>query len=197
MMRLKDLLTELDLFLPNPYSAGEKVIFLNKTIMEIRRFAGRRDIFAFNGNGERIYPLPSGIRGENVFALSINGEECVPKDIAGRGDSFYAFLPEGFILIEPAPQRDDEIFLYFSALNPLKSEAEFEIEDEFLSQEIEIDPEYKYLLLYGAMSDIASALEDIDLSNNLKMEFNSLKRDAMQGRYKKAGRYPVTRMVKK
>lgn len=196
-MKLKDLLYELDLFLPNPYTAGEKVIFLNKTIMEIRRFGGKSDIYTFSGNGERLYPLPQGIRGENVKGISVNGQDYLAKDVAGRGDNFYVFLPEGFILIEPAPETEDEIFIYFSSLAPLKSETEFESEDEFLNQEINLDPEYKYLLLYGAMSDIAAALEDIDMSNNLKMEFNSQKRDALQGRYKKAGRYPVTREVKK
>lgn len=195
-MKLKDLLYELDLFLPNPYTPAEKVIFLNKTIMEIRRFGGKRDVFTFMGNGGRLYPMPEGVRGENVTGVSVNGEDYLPKDIQMSGKSFYTFLPDGFISIEPAPESDDEVWLYFSTLEPLKSEAEFESGDDFLLQEADIDPEYKHLLLYGAMSDIAAALEDIDMSNNLKMEFNSLKRDALQGRYKKAGRYPVTRVVK-
>lgn len=197
MMTLKDLLYELDLFLPNPYTAGEKVIFLNKTIMEIRRFGGKRDIFTFMGNGGRIYPLPPEIRGENVLGVSVNGEDYFPKNVHSGGRRFYAFQPEGFISIEPAPLIDDEVWIYFSSLQPLGSVGEFGSEEEFLSQEIDIDPEYKHLLLYGAMADIAAATEDVEMSNNLRMEFNSLKRDALQGRYKKAGRYPVTREVKR
>lgn len=51
------------------------------------------------------------------------------------------------------------------------------------------------LLIYGALVQIANAREDIDLANNYKIEYNALKNQALQRKYMKRGKYPVTRMV--
>jgi len=195
-MTLKNIIEELDLFLPNPYKNEEKVMFLNKTIIEIRRFGGKADIFTFGGNGGRIYPLPTGIGGENVLCVSVNGCEYFPKRIKEEGDGFYTFMPQGFITVEPPLKTDDEISIYYCTMNPFKLRGEFESEDDFLNQETDIDPEYKYLLLYGAMADISAALEDTDMSNNLRSEYNEMKTEALSGRYKRMGKYPVTKNVR-
>lgn len=195
-MTLKNIIEELDLFLPNPYSAEEKVMFLNKTIIEIRRFGGKGDILSFFGNGGRIYPMPKGIGGENVLCVSVNGKEYQPKNLSQEGERFYTFMPQGFISIEPSVGHDDEVEIYYCALNPFKMPCEFESEEEFLNQETSLDTEYKYLLIYGAMVDISAALEDTDMSNNLRSEYNSMKSEALCGRYKKMGKYPVTKLVR-
>ena len=196
-MTLKSIIEELDLFLPNPYTTKEKTIFLNKTIVEIRRFGGKGDIFSFTGNGGRVYPLPGCIGGENVICVAVNGREYLPKGIKEEGEYFYSFMPQGFVSFEPAVKCDDEVDIYYCTINPFEMPESFESEDEFLMQECDMDPEYKYLLLYGAMADISAALEDTEMSNNIRGEYNSLKSEALCGKYKRMGKYPVTKTVKR
>lgn len=193
-MNLKTLIKELDLFLPSPYSAEEKAIFLNKTISELSRFGGKSDILKIKGTGQGLYPLPY-IEGECIEGVSVNGREYFSKGIYEEGDFFYIIMPDGFINIEPAPKPGDEIEIYHYALQPFKMQNFFESEEEFLSQEITLDTEYKYLLLYGAMADMSLSMEDSAMANNLREEFNILKRDALQGRYRKKGGYPKVKIA--
>ena len=193
-MNLKTLINELDLFLPSPYSAEEKMVFLNKTISELSRFGGKSEIYRINGNGQKLYPMPQGVEGENTEGVSVNGREYFYKKIYDEGDCFYTFQPDGFLLIEPAPKLGDEIEIYCRALLPFKAISYFESEEEFLNQEIMLDTEFKYLLLYGAMADMSLSMEDTAMSNNLREEFNLLKREALCGRYKKSGGYPKTKI---
>lgn len=199
-MILSDLLEDLDTLLPNPYSAEEKVVFLNKTVKEISRSAGKCDIYMFPANEYlRIYPLPYFIEGENISAVSVNGELLKPLNKNEVGDGYY-LLPKGFIGFTQKLKGKSRIMIIFEGLSPfLKLREVYALsleEQDFLAQDIRLDDEYRYLLLYGAMADIAAALEDTELSNNLRCEFNSLKSDALQGKYKKRGKYPTTRIIK-
>ena len=194
-MKLRNLINELDLFLPSPFSAEEKAIFLNKTINELSRFGGVSDILKIYGNGQKLYPLPFCIEGECVEGVSVNGREYFFKKLYDEGDNFYTFQPDGFLLLEPAPKVGDEILIYHYCLLPFKMPSEFESEEEFLNQEITLDTEFKYLLLYGAMADMSLSMEDSAMSNNLREEFGSLKREALSGRYRKKGGYPKTKVA--
>lgn len=46
-MTLKEIISELDMMLPNPYSDDEKTSFINKTLCEIKRFAAKTDVYRF------------------------------------------------------------------------------------------------------------------------------------------------------
>ena len=96
-MILSDILGDLDTMMPNPYSADEKVIFLNKTIKEISRSAGKCDIYLFSANEYlRIYPLPYFIRGETISAVSVNGKMLKPLRENDFGEGYY-LISNGFI----------------------------------------------------------------------------------------------------
>lgn len=194
-MKLKNLADELDLFLPSPFTAEEKAIFLNKTINELSRFGGVSDILKIYGTGQKLYPMPEGIEGECVEGVSVNGREYFYKKLYDEGECFYTFQPDSFLLLEPAPKLGDEILIYHYCLLPFKMPAEFGSEEEFLNQEITLDTEFKYLLLYGAMADMSLSMEDSAMSNNIRAEFNALKRDALSGRYRKKGGYPKVRVA--
>ena len=194
-MLLGEILNELDLLLPNPYSADEKIVFLNKTIREIKRYAGKLEAFVFDANALNIYPLPEEIAAEDILFVSVTGREFPPENISDEGCDFYYLLPTGFIVFEPAPKTGDKIEITCYASRLFKTSDCFDSESDFLNQETKIDEEQRFLLLYGAMADIAIATEDAEMSNNLRAEFNALKAEAMQGKYKKRGKYPKTRIV--
>ena len=194
-MLLGELLNELDLMLPNPYSPDEKVVFLNKTIREIKRYAGKIETYVLEANSLGLFPLPQEISAEDIIFVSVNGREKMPKNIGDEGDEFYHLLPSGFLYLEPAPKPGDKIEIYCLAARLFKNSDAFESENGFLNQETLIDDEQRFLLLYGAMADIALATEDAEMSNNLRAEFNALKLEAMQGKYKKRGKYPKTKIV--
>ena len=194
-MLLGELLNELDLMLPNPYSADEKVVFLNKTIREIKRFADELETYVFDANTLNLYPLPEEIAAEDILFVSVNGHEMRAENISGEGCDFYYLLPTGFIIFEPAPKTGDKIEITCYASKLFNTSDSFGSENDFLNQETKIDEEQRFLLLYGVMADIALATEDAEMSNNLRAEYNALKAEAMQGKYKKRGRYPKTKIV--
>ncbi|MBO4898452.1 MAG: hypothetical protein J5590_09170 [Clostridia bacterium] len=194
-MLLGEILNELDLMLPNPYSADEKTVFLNKTIREIKRFAGKLETYVFDANALNLYPLPEEIAAEDILFVSVNGREMEAENISDEGCDFYYLLPTGFITFEPAPKVGDKIEITCYASKLFKTSDAFESETDFLNQETLVDEEQRFLLLYGAMADIALATEDAEMSNNLRSEFNALKAEAMQGKYKKRGKYPKTKIV--
>lgn len=194
-MLLGDILKELDLMLPNPYTADEKITFLNKTIREIKRYASKLETYSFDANALNIYPLPEEIAAEDILFVSVNGREFPPENISDEGCCFYCLIPTGFIVFEPAPKTGERIEITCYASRLFKASDCFESESDFLAQETKIDEEQRFLLLYGAMADIALATEDAEMSNNLRAEYNALKSEAMQGKYKKRGKYPKTRIV--
>ncbi len=132
---------------------------------------------------------------EDILFVSVNGRERKPKNIDDEGDEFFYLLPTGFIALEPMPKTGDVIEIVCCAARLFKTSNAFESESDFLNQETLIDEEQRFLLLYGAIADIALATEDTEMSNNLRAEFNALKAEAMQGKYKKRGKYPKTKIV--
>ncbi len=198
-MILSDILEDIDNMLPNPYTADEKVTFLNKTINEISRCAGKCDAYIFNANSHlRIYPLPHFIRGETIICVSLNGKVLKPLSERDSGEGYYLLL-DNFLGFTVRPKDNSRVMVVFEGVNSILKLKEVLAlcleEEDFLAQEIRLDEEYRYLLLYGAMADIAAATEDTQLSNNLRAEFNTLKADALQGKYKKRGKYPRTGVV--
>lgn len=198
-MILSDILEDIDTILPNPYSEEEKVTFLNKTIKEISKCAGKCDMFLFRANEHlRLYPLPYYIKGGDIITVSRNGEVLKALDQRDCGDGYY-LVADSFIGFTERPKSNSRIMIVFQGLTPFLKLGEVLLlgleEEDFKKQEIRLDEEHRYLLLYGAMADMAAGMEDTGLSNNLRAEFNALKAQALQSRYKKRGRYPKTAVV--
>lgn len=194
-MTLKEIISELDMMLPNPYSDDEKTSFINKTLCEIKRFAAKTDVYRFKAVGTEIYPLPAFLCPEDIKGVAICGREIPPKGLGEEGDAFFALIPSGYILLHGV-KKGDFVSIFFLGAAPFKKRADFESDGDFLAQETALDGEWKYLLLRGAAADIALSCEDSEMSNSLRAEFNVLCGAAMQGRYIKSGKYPKTRSVK-
>ena len=182
-MLVSEILNKIDLKAASPYSQDEKIAFLNTVIEDIKRFAGVTEIFKFTSSGLKMYPLPTFIAGECIKSVSVNGREIAPAVYGESGDSFFFLMPSGFIGFSSAPKKGDAIEILYSAL----------IQVSDADDEAEIDCEYVPLLVAGAAADIAAAMEDISLANNLRSEYNRLYAEGLQKVYRKKGCYPRTK----
>lgn len=196
-MKLSEIIDRVNLYVPSPYTDDEKTEFINSAIEGIKRFAGINDVYSFKASGLKIYPLPDGVAGECVLAVWVGGGQLPCADITTDTESFFYILPTGFIGFSDTPRVGDRIEIVYTALSGAKRRTEFDSDADFLAQEIYIDTEYLPLLANFAAADIAAAMEDISLSNNLRSEYNRLYLAGLQGKYQKRGRYPVTKMVKR
>ena len=86
---------------------------------------------------------------------------------------------------------DNDVFNNLTFTCEIKDSAQYLYDEQTAS----VRAEDADMLVYGALVQIANAREDIDLANNYKVEYNSLKNHALQRKYKKRGKYPVTRSV--
>ncbi|MBQ7718784.1 MAG: hypothetical protein IJT38_05735 [Clostridia bacterium] len=186
-MELTKIIDALDLKITSPYSESEKTVFLNAVIEDIKRFAGETDVYKFTATGLKMYPLPECISAECIKGVAVNGSDIPPAYGGEAGDSFYFLLPSGYIGFSSAPKAGAKIEILFGALCQIQEG----------DTDIALDREYLPLLITGAAADIAAAMEDISLSNNLRAEYNRLYGEGLQNHYRKRGCYPRTKVIKR
>jgi hypothetical protein len=58
-----------------------------------------------------------------------------------------------------------------------------------------VDDEYVNAVIYGALAEYNEVNEEIEAANNYRNKADEIVARAMQGRYSKSGKYPVTKDV--
>lgn len=208
-MTLREIIDDIKLRLPNPYDEDNIVNFLNKTLRDIQRVAAKADVYEFNtAVGIEMYPLPSYVAPEGIKSVTVGGDDYSYTARIGeiRTGQFYFIEPTGYINIHPVPRKVMDVNIVHDSVTPFLKQSEvaelnpemteYEISSEYDGQEANIHDEYMELLPLGVFIIIANASEDINLANNYRIEYNSLKASATQGKYLKRGKYPTTRMVR-
>ena len=104
----------------------------------------------------------------------------------------YSLTPSGYILLSSV-MAGDTVNIYHTSCNMVKMRNE--AGDDFDLQDLCIYGEYADAVIFSVVADYMETAEDITAANNYRSKCDEIVRNAMQGRYKKRGKYPITKDV--
>lgn len=200
-MTVGRLLRDLTERVPNAFSEGLLVEWINRTAQEVYKILGIREGFMFTvPGGQAVFPLPGDISCDLISAVTVNGKALTARRIDDTAiHNMWYKITDGFIGIYPAPQRGTKVHVYYYTKPvPFLTREEAEADGvDFEAQRLRLDPDFAELLILGTAITICEAKEDTALGNNYKVSYNLLLSRAMQERYEKDGKYPVTKVIQK
>jgi len=195
-MMMKDILRDINLRIPYNIPEDSLVVFINSALRRFGRHIGRDSIESFKGiEGISLYPVPGYVNPESIKAVTVNGRAYSPRRYDEElSDMSYSLTPSGYILLSSV-REGDTVNIYHTSCYEAKLRSE--AGDEFDTQDMGIDGEYADAVIFSAISDYMETCEDIVAANNYRSKCDEIVKRAMQGRYQKRGKYPVTKDVMK
>lgn len=195
MMRLKDLIDEIDRMRPTALGNNEKLEYINAGIRRFGAEIGKSDMQSFETlKGMSLYPLPEGILPEFIKAVVVDGKLCkavlYEEDM---GDNSFMLEPYGFILLS-GKKGGRSVEILYNSCNVFEGFSEESgSEKDFLEQDCGVHDSYAQILVFYALCLISEAEEDIKAAANYKAHCDEILRHARQDRYEKRGKYPTVK----
>lgn len=206
-MMLKDVINDLSVRLQHTLTEDDIVRYVNYAQQDIKRVAAKLDVYRFDATtGISIYPLPTYITPEGIKTVTVNNTEYLPKRMNElQKDCVYHITPDGYIHLLPMPKGGSKVLITYEGASPLLTLNEVkelhsdmsseEAQDFYNNQDAGIDDEYAVLIPLSVAISAAEVMEDINLANNFRVQYNATYQKAQQGKYMKRGKYPTTRVV--
>lgn len=206
-MTLKDIIDDLAVRLQHTLTENDIVRYVNYALNDVRRIATKLDIFEFNTFDDlTLYPIPTYITGEGIKTVTVDGTEYFPKRLNEvEKDCTYHVTPDGYINLYPKPKNGVTVYIAYEGISPLLTLTEVgeiytdlteaEAQAYYEEQDTGIDDEYAQLIPLSVAISAADIMEDVNLTNNFRGQYNVIYQKAQQGKYLKRGKYPTTRMV--
>ena len=204
-MTLNDIIKDLQTRLQHTLTHDDIVRYINYALYDISDVASKYDVFRFNTfDGNSLYPIPSYI--VRIKTVTVDGTEYLPKGLnESKRGNMYTITPDSYIQFIPAPNKNKEVLIAFEGVEQILTLAEVqetypdlddtEAKEYFDNQKLEIAEEYSQLIPLSVAISAAETMEDINLANNFRVQYNQLYKKAEQGKYIRRGKYPVTRVV--
>lgn len=195
-MRLIDIIKELNLRSGADIDEDVWVMYINSALRTFGRYIGRMTeatIFKGMEDNSGWIHLPEAIKSESIVNVDADGKRLVPAEIGENRDGTYAtYLPEG-IRINAGDWETGHI--YHTSVKKCDGRDAFDREGDFEGQDMNIDEEYVNAVIFGALAEYNEVNEEIEAANNYRNKADEIVARAMQGRYIKRGKYPVTKDV--
>ena len=190
-MILLDILDEINMRSGADIEEGMAIRLINSAVRTYGRYIGRGSMESIKGvKGVGIYPIPPGINSESIRSVIVDGVEYKPLRYDELADNeSWSIDPAGFIHISGG---GEEITILHDSCCQAKGRDSCEDFDE---QDLNVDDEYINAVIYGALAEYGEVAEDIEMANNYRSKALDVVARAMQGRYQKRGKYPVTKDV--
>lgn len=194
--------------MPSKTSESDWITYLNTAIRRYGRYIALEDVLRFKTVDKiQYYPLPQ-IGGEGIKGVTVGSRELTPVEYGQSAeDGSYCITPTGFLMLTFFPKGGEDVAVVYRAAVPFKTEAEVaarchdkteaERRQIYENQWCGVHTEYIDAIIYGAMAEMAAASEDITASDNYRRLADEVVRGAMQSRYAKHGKYPVTKVVRR
>ena len=175
---MKSIIKEIRLRLPYNINEDDIVLYINSAIRRYGRHIGiyRSQMLKLSGN-----------RGE----LGSICPECIKAVFCGDREITDYKLHGGEIILNGKPGK--EITVYHTSCNTAKTRDE--AGEDFDNQDLKVDSEYIDAVVFSVAADYMETAEDITAANNYRAKCDEIVRSAMQGKYIKRGKYPVTKNV--
>jgi len=192
-----NLLTDIDRRLPNSFSQGDKIDWLNEVQTEVFRELGIQEILEFDSIMDcPIYDLTDlaeNIEFEMIKSFTVDNKEYTPADLnqEARPYIFYKVLDYNNIEtpkigIYPTPSKDGLKIRIFYERRPTK------LSTANLNAVPDLKEDYQSILKYGVWIIIAESMDDIAKANNYTQKYNAELRKIKQERFEKMAKYPGT-----
>lgn len=206
-MTLKDVINDLSVRLQHTLTEDDIIRYINYALYDIKRVAAKLDVFRFKTvDGVNLYPIPSYISPEGIKTVTVNNTEYLPRRMNElQSDCIYHITPDGYINFLSMPKGGSAVLITYEGIAPLLTLGEVrelnadmtedEAQEYYNSQDMGIDDEYVQLVPLWVAISAAEVMEDINLANNFRAQYNQMYQKAQQGKYLKRGKYPITRVV--
>ena len=172
-MKLKDILFDVNLMVPNDINDETKVRWLNEQQRQLYRDFGFPDTsFAFQTTvGTQLYPLPENCSRERILSLVIDDQdyEYVSMDEDVK-DQCWTII-EGNLWIYPEPRATQQAFLVYK---PLPAD----IRIDMMEEEPEFPRDFHEVLVYGVAKRVANSLQQYDTAANMHQYMLQLQDEA-------------------
>ncbi len=206
-MTLKDVIDDLSVRLQHTLSEDDIVRYVNYAQQDIKRVAAKFDVFSIDTvTGINMYPLPTYVAPEGIKLVIVDKTDYQPKKLYDtQRDCIYHITPDGYIHLLPTPKGGTRVLITYEGVSPLLTLNEVkeihgdmsneEAQEFYNKQDTGIDDEYAVLIPLSVAISAAEVMEDVNLANNFRVQYNAAYQKAQQGKYLKRGKYPVTRVV--
>lgn len=172
-LKIKDILLDVNLIIPNSISDEIKVRWLNETQQQMYRDFGFPDTsFAFTQQPNvELYPLPDNCSRERILNVTVDGAEyeyvSVTEDVR---DQCWTIIDNN-IWFYPLPVREKQVFIVYK-LAP--RDMRLDMQDE----EPEFPRDFHEILVYGIAYRVARSMQMIDISDRLQQQMYTLQEEA-------------------
>lgn len=172
-MKLKEILFDVNLMIPNSISDEIKVRWLNETQRQLYRDFGFPDTsygFAQQPNVD-IYPLPDNCSRERISSVTVDDSEydyvSVDEDLKYR---CWTIIDDN-IWFYPVPVQEKQVFIVYK---PEPREMRLDMQEE----EPEFPKDFHEILTYGIAFRVARSLQLLDVSGQLQQQMYALQEEA-------------------
>ncbi|MDC6267722.1 phage adaptor protein [Lysinibacillus fusiformis] len=172
-MKLKDILLDVNLMIPNSISDEIKVRWLNETQRQLYRDFGFPDTsyaFAQQPNVD-IYPLPDNCSRERIISVTVDDLEydyvSMTEDVKGR---CWTMIDDN-IWFYPMPVKEKQVFIVYK---PEPRDMRLDMQEE----EPEFPKDFHEILTYGVAFRVARSLQLLDVSGQIQQQMYGLQEEA-------------------
>ena len=195
-MKLIDILKELEIRSGADVSEDQWILFINSALRTYGRYIGymQRGGFHQSEVNAGIYNLPDVIKEESIKGVWISGEQILPARYdEDQREGTYCIVEPGKLRINVSDWTSG--YIVHNSVAEAKTRDKSNSDDEYNGQDLGVDDEYINAVIYGALAEYGEVAEDIEMANNYRSKALDVVSRAMQGRYQKRGKYPVTKDV--
>lgn len=172
-MKLKEILLDVNLMIPNSISDEIKVRWLNETQRQLYRDFGFPDTsYAFAQQPNvGLYPLPDNCSRERILSVTVEDLDyeyvSMTEDVRDRSWT----LIDNNIWFYPLPVQEKQVFIVYK---PEPREMRLDMQEE----EPEFPTDFHEILVYGVAFRVARSLQLIDVSGQMQQQMYTLQEEA-------------------
>lgn len=195
-MKLIDIIKELNLRSGADIDDDVWVVYINSALRTFGRYIGYMQRGALRREAEKdgLYKLPDVIKDESIKGVWISGEQILPARYdEDQREGTYCIVEPGKLRINVSDWNYG--YIVHNSVAEAETRDESNSEDEYNGQDLGVDDEYINAVIYGALAEYNEVSEEIEAANNYLNKADEIVARAMQGRYSKSGKYPVTKDV--
>ncbi|MCK9444975.1 MAG: hypothetical protein M0Q14_10675 [Tissierellaceae bacterium] len=170
MPTVKELIKDIDERMPNRFSDGTKIRWMNTFQKQIFRKLNIPGVYSFNTIADiGVYKLPDSCSMDLIEEVIYEEIRLPFKSLQQDATGTFYYTIAGQMGIYPRPEKDDELVTVFYRIRP-----KILTEDEMEHEIPEITEDYHELLILHVLITIAKAREDADLANAYTYDLEEL-----------------------
>lgn len=185
-MLLKEILSEIDLLVPNSVPMASKISFINQIQSELFRDFRLKtgSFFFYTVPGTELYDLPC--QPDNLLEVYIDGKEYHQKDKDHHNHGRLFMIAGGKLLIQPTPTTKEAAYLYYYAAPTNLTAAD-------MDKSPDLATDYHEILTLGAARKVAFIMKQYDIYKVLDDQYTRM---VQQGIIKMAPRQQKVRVTR-